>query len=313
MKLIGVTILCAFCFTTYAQQMLQPFAIAYNIQIPDTTKDDWEIMTMNLDGSSKKNILLNDDVAWTYTASGNRLFFISDRDTAYRCFFLYETDVNGSFVRKVSDLQLEDSWMSDRNSGNEMVVSGRIGKELRYQLFLLNTLTGEYKQITHDTAAVYRDPCFSPDGKSIVCSYIRNKRDKSTHEELYIMQADGSGLTQITVYPENNPSAKEYGYRAGSARWHPSGKFISYVSMQDGRHSIFAVTPDGTKQWKLIDNPDSEGWHDWSSDGKWLVYNSSDKMETQYFITLMNWETKETKQLTDATYRAQLSPVFLEQ
>ena len=73
------------------------------------------------------------------------------------------------------------------------------------------------------------------------------------------MNEDGSGLTQLTHYPENNPSAKEYGYRAGSARWHPTENFISYVSLQDGRHSIYAVTPDGRKQWKLIDNPNSEG------------------------------------------------------
>ena len=126
------------------------------------------------------------------------------------------------------------------------------------------------------------------------------------------MNEDGSGFTQLTHYPENNPSAKEYGYRAGSARWHPTENFISYVSLQDGRHSIYGVTPDGKKFWKLIDNPTSEGWHDWSSDGKWLVFNSSDNKETQYQITLMNWNTKEQKQLTDSTYKSQLCPVFIE-
>lgn len=288
-------------------------SIAYNVHLPDTTKDDWEIIKMSIDGSGKKNILNNDDVAWTYTTYKNRLFFISDRDTCYRCFFLYETDANGSRFKKVSNLQLEDSWMSTRKDGEEMIVAGRIGKEVRYQFFIINTKTGAYRQITKDTSALYRDPCFSPDGKKIVFSYQKNKRDKSTHEELYLMNEDGSELTQLTHYPENNPSAKDYGYRAGSARWHPTENFISYVSLQDGRHSIFAITPDGKKQWKLIDNPESEGWHDWSSDGKWLVFNSSDKAETQYHITLMNWQTKEKKQLTDTTYKSQLSPVFIEE
>ena len=289
------------------------YVIAYNIHLPDTSKDDWEIIRMNFDGSDKKNIINNDDVAWTYTAFGERLFFISDRDTCYRCFFLYETDANGNNVKKISNLQLEDSWMSIRKDGNEMIVAGRVGKEIRYQLFIVHTKTGSYRQITHDTASLYRDPCFSPDGKKIVFSFQKNKRDKSTHEELYLMNEDGSELIQLTFYPEDNPSAKDYGYRAGSARWHPTENFISYVSLQDGRHSIFAVTPDGSKQWKLIDNPESDGWHDWSSDGKWLVYNSSDNAETQYHITLMNWETKEKKQLTDTTYKSQLSPVFIEE
>lgn len=288
-------------------------SIAYNIHLPDTTKDDWEIIKMNWDGSGKKNITNNDDVAWTYTTYKNRLFFISDRDTCYRCFFLYETDAEGNNPRKVSNLRLEDSWMSTRKNGDEIIVAGRLGKEIRYQFFLINTKTGDYRQLTRDTAALFRDPCFSPDGKKIVFSYKKNRRDKSTHEELFLMNDDGSGLRQLTHYPENNLSAKDYGYKAGSARWHPVENFISYVSKQDGRHSIFAVTPDGKKQWKLIDNPESEGWHDWSPDGIWLVFNSSDNSESQYHITLMNWKTKEKKQLTDNTYKAQLSPVFIEE
>lgn len=317
----GVWIILSTCLILFACKTprdpaaasLRKTSIAYNIHVPDTTRDDWEIIKMNSDGSEKKNITNNDDVAWTYTAWKNRLFFISDRDTCYRCFFLYESDANGKKLRKVSELQLEDSWMSTRNNGREMIVAGRKGKEIRFQLFIINTETGSYRPLTSDTAAMYRDPCFSPDGKRIVFSYKKNRRDRSTHEELYLMQEDGTGLTQLTQYPENNPSAKENGYRAGSARWHPTENFISYVSLQDGRHSIFAITPDGKKQWKLIDNPDSEGWHDWSRDGRWLVYNNSDKAETQYHITLMNWTTGEKKQLTDTKYKSQLSPVFIEE
>ncbi|HAQ38375.1 MAG TPA: hypothetical protein DCX89_08330 [Saprospirales bacterium] len=290
----------------------QRLSIAYNIQIPDTTRDDWEIIHMEMDGSGKRNITRNDDVAWTYYAFKDRLFFISDRDTCYRCFFLYEMDSRGENIRRVSDIRLEDSWMSSRNDGEEMIVTGRIGKVLRYQFFLINTNTGIYQQMTDDTAALYRDPCFSPDGKKVVFSYQKNKRDKSSHEELFLMDLESDEMKQLTHYPEDNPSAKEYGYRAGSARWHPTENFISYVSKQDGRHSIFAVTPDGKKHWKLIDNPESEGWHDWSPDGQWIVFNSSDVSESQYHITLMNWKTKEKTQLTDASFRAQLGPVFIE-
>jgi TolB protein len=210
----------------------------------------------------------------------------------------------------VSDLRLEDSWMSSRNDGREMIVAGRNGS-VRYQLFIINTITAAYRQVTNDTTAMYRDPCFSPDGKQIVFSYKKNRRDRSKHEELYVMNEDGSGMRQLTQYPEDNPSAKDPGYRAGAPHWHPTEHFITYISKQDGRHSIFAVTPDGRRQWKLLDNPDADGWHDWSPDGKWLVYNSSDNEENQFHIMLMNWKTKERKQLTDATHAAQLAPVFL--
>jgi TolB protein len=289
------------------------YSIAYNIHEHDTIhKNNYEIITMNMDGTNKKNITNNPDVAWTYYAYKNRLFFISDRDTCSRCFFLYETDVNGNNIKKISDLILEDSWMSGRNNGEEIVVAGRIGTELRYQLFIINTMNGSYKQLTNEPQAKYGDPCFSPDGKKIAFYYKKDKNDKASHEELFIMNENASEMMQLTHYPEDNPSAKNFGYRAGAAKWHPTENFISYISLQDGRHSIFAVTPDGKKQWKLIDNNLSDGYHDWSSDGKWLTFNKSDIEETQYHIFVMNWKTKEQNQLTDTTYKSQLSPVFLE-
>ncbi len=288
------------------------YFIAYNIYIPDTTKDDWEVMIMNADGSEKRNLTNHDDVAWTYYAFQDKLYFISDRDTCYRCFFLYETDSSGQSNRKVSSLRLEDSWMSSRNNGEEMAVTGRLGSETRFQLFIVNTTTGHYTQITTDTAARYGDPCFSPDGSQIVYAYKKNKRDRNSHEELFIMNADGSGIRQLTHYPEENVSAKEPGYKAGAPRWHPTEPFISYISLQDGRHQICAVSPDGSNQWKITTGPKGEGWHAWSPDGKWLTFDSSDPDGRQYHIMLMNWQTKEVNQLTDTTYKSQLSPVFVD-
>jgi TolB protein len=285
--------------------------IAYNVRLPDTTRDNYEVFIMNMDGTDKRNVTSNPDVAWIYEAVDDSLLFISDRDTCYRCYFLYKSGADGSQPRRITDLQLEDSWMSAHNHGRELVVTGRIGRAIRFQMFLVDTWSGTYRQLTTDTAARYGDPVFSPDGTRIAFSYKKDRRDRSAHEELFIMNDDGSGMRQLTHYPENNSSAREYGYRAGAARWHPTEDFISYVSLQDGRHSIFAITPDGSRQWKLTNHEFAEGWHDWSPDGKWLVFNSSDWKETQYQITLMNWETKELRQLTDSTYKAQQSPVFV--
>jgi len=299
------------CCATREKNAAPSWIIAYNVHLPDTTKDDWEVFTMNLDGSNKQNVTRNPDVAWIYEANGDSLLFISDRDTCFRCYFVYIAGADGSSPRRITNLQLEDSWMSSRDNGQELIVTGRIGKEVRHQLFLVNVRDGIYRQLTSDTAARFGDPVFSPDGKRIAFSYKANKRDRSTHEELYVMNDDGSDMTQLTHYPEDNPSAKIYGYRAGASRWHPTENFISYVSMQDGRHSIYAVSPDGSKQWKLTNHEFAEGWHDWSPDGKWLAFNSSDWEETQYHITLMNWETKQITQLTDSTYQSQQAPVFV--
>lgn len=290
----------------------QKYFIAYNV-LQNQQADDYEVYVMDAkDGSDNQNITNHKDVAWTYYAWKNRLFFISDRDSCRRCYLLYETDASGKNIRQISKLRLEDSWMGSRQDGREMVVSGRIGMDIRYQLFIVNTATGAYRQITKDTAAMFRDPIFSPDGKKIVCAYQKNKRDRQAHEELWIMNADGSEMRQLTQYPPDDPMHDGHGYKAGPPHWNHQQNFISYQSEQGGKSSLFAVSPDGKKHWKLTANPQDEGWHDWSSDGRLLAVEIFDPQQKRYDIYLMDYLTKEMKRLTGDAFQYNQAPVFVE-
>lgn len=267
---------------------------------------------MNLDGSGQTNITRHPDVAWTYYAWKDKLFFISDRDTCRRCYFLYESDADGNGVRKITNLRLEDSWMSSRNDGKEMIVTGRIGKEIRYQFFMVNVATGAFRQITTDTAAAYSDPCFSPDGKQIVYRYKKNRRDHNEKAELWLMNADGTGTPrQLTHYPPNDTTAQWHSYHAGPPHWNAHAGFITYQSLQEGKYSIYAVTPDGRRNFKLADFLLEAGWHAWSPDGDWLAVEMFDHEQSKFDIWLWNRKTKEFKQLTDSPKYEQ-SPVFVE-
>lgn len=92
---------------------MDTYAIAYNV-LYDRDTNNYEIFSMNMDGSGKTNITNYPGVEWTYTAYGERVFFISDKDTAHRNYFLYEMDARGGNVRKVYDQRLADSWMATR-------------------------------------------------------------------------------------------------------------------------------------------------------------------------------------------------------
>ncbi len=284
--------------------------IAYNV-LENADTDDYDIYVMNLDGSGKRNITNHPDVAWVYYAWKDKLYFISDRDTCKRCYFLYEMDAGGEGLRKVTDIQLEDSWMGSRLNGKELVVDGRISPEVRHQLFLVDVATGDYQQLTHDTSALHRDPLFTPDGRHIIFAYKKNWRDRSSHEELWIMEADGKHPRPLTHYPPSDTSAGRFAYHAGPPRWHHTEGFVSYPSKQQGKYALFAIYPEsGKPSFRLTDFPQNEFWHDWSPDGKWLAVEMFPDENTPSDIYLVNWKSKELKQLTSSEGYEQ-APVFV--
>lgn len=304
---LGVSVL--FSCSHKPKADVSDYKIAYNVYY-DTANDDYEIFVMNADGTGQKNISNAPGVEWVYYAYKDKLYFVSDRDTTHRMYFLYEMYANGNNVRKITDLRLEDSWMSSRKDGQELVVAGRIGKEIRYQLFLVDVKTGKYTQLTTDTAASFADPHFSPDGKQIVFRHRKNRRNyQGEKAEIWIMDADGSNLEQLTYFP-NDTTAQWHSYHAGPPFWEPNRNFISYISRQRGKHNIFTMNPDGTNVTQLTTDTLSEGWHAWSPDGDWLAFDASNKEGYKFDIYLRNRDGSSQKKLTN-DWRSEMAPVFV--
>ncbi len=63
------------------------YKIVYNV-LEDKAKDNYEIYSMNMDGTDKKNITNTPGVEWVYYAYEDKVYYISDIDTCHRCYFL---------------------------------------------------------------------------------------------------------------------------------------------------------------------------------------------------------------------------------
>ncbi len=320
MKLTAILLAIFFGLTATGQA--KKYKIVYNV-LEDKAKDNYEIYSMNMDGTDKKNITNTPGVEWVYHAYKDKVYYVSDVDTCHRCYFLYEMDADGNNKRKITNLQLEDSWMStwDISSGLHLLVMGRIGKDVRNQLFQVNTKDGSYKQITNDTISTKRDPLYIPVWHEIIMAYRPDKSlRKTVPDELWKFSFDhkaygpnpfGVEKQQLTFYPKDDTSAQWFEYHAGPPQWNSKYKFISYLSRQKGQHQIYAIKPNGKKQWQITFGEMGSGWHSWSSDGKWLAMDKTSKDEKGYDIYLMNYRTKRTIQLTnDAKYEQ--APVIVE-
>jgi len=283
--------------------------LVYNV-LRDADIENYEVYAMDLDGSNKRNITDLYPVDWTYYSYEDTLYFISDRGACKRCYFLYKSNFNGENVQKVTNLELADSWMSSRKDGEELIVKPKLITESTF--YILNR-NGEIINRLDTGLLFAADPLFVNDGKQVV---FRGGKTVGKHidgfeEELYLMDANGQNRKQLTHYPAKDTTAGKFAYRAGAPKLHPTENFVTYQSKQNGKYSLYATSLDGNKTWKLTENGQNEGWHDWSPDGKWLAIELFDDEQSQFHIGLMNWETKEMEILTDTTFKYQQAPNFI--
>lgn len=284
--------------------------IAYNVYYSDSAAiDNYEIFVTNLLGDNPVNITNSSALEWTYMAIGETIYFVSDRDTCERCVFLYAMDFEGKNVRRITDFMLNDSWMSSRENGNEIILKPKSGSAF----YIIDT-EGKIKNEIPIELPYFNDPAFSPDGDQIVFrgANKKSKQEPDFADELYLMDSDGGNLRKITSYPDYDKTAPWFAYKSGPPKWHPSGDFISYQSFQKGRYAVYAVSPDGKKQWKLTQVDFQEGYHDWSSDGHWLALELFDKQKENYFIGLMNWDSKELTVVSPSKFNYEQAPGFIE-
>lgn len=282
-------------------QLRYDLKIAYNV-LENEAMDDYEIYIMNLDGSEKKNISNSPSVDWVYYSYEGKIYFLSDRDTSKRKYFLYEMDHDGKNIRRVSKFLLNDSYFSSRNNGEEFVVSS--SKDGNSEIYIIDLEGKELARLT-DNNFYDSDPYFSPDGKQVV---FRSKR--TGVDELWLMNSDGTNQLQLTHYPVNDTSITRDGYHAGPPEWEPTTNMISFASKQEGFYNIYTIMPDGTQLTRLSPDSSNQLYHSWGPFAGALVYDNQLLGEEDYNVFIANFVYNAIDQLTDSP-KAEMGPIFV--
>ena len=132
-----------------------------------------------------------------------------------------------------------------------LIPSARAGNS---DLFLVDPIKGDAKNITKSEQAEELYPAWSPDGKRI--AFACKTRE---HElEIYSCDADGSNRKRLTT------SEPQSGCLAPT--WSADGKSLAYIRMiQGGKHETRIVTFDGSEDKLLLAESSAPTW---SPDGK---------------------------------------------
>jgi len=114
-------------------------------------------------------------------------------------------------------------------------------------------------------------PAWSPDGQRIAF-----ESDRDGDREIYVMNADGSGVTRLTDH--DAPDAL--------AAWSPDGQRIAFMSARDGDFDIYVMNADGSGVTRLTDNDAVDWAPDWSPDGQRIAFMSA--RDGDFDIYVMN-------------------------
>ncbi len=119
----------------------------------------------------------------------------------------------------------------------------------------------------HDMLAMQRigDPQVSPDGKQVAFTLRSTDLEANKgRSDIWLVNVDGSGLTQLTTDPANDVNP----------RWLPDGSGIVFLSSRSGSYQVWRMTPDGTPQ-QVTDLPLSVGNLVVAPDGKTIAFSMS--------------------------------------
>ena len=124
-------------------------------------------------------------------------------------------------------------------------------------IWVLDTGGGNVTQLTH--TGNNDGPAWSPDASRIAFTSWRDG-----HDEVYVIDADGTNLVRLT-----NGSAG-----GGSPAWSPDGTRIAFASSGnwDWDAEIYVMNADGTETVRLTHAPGDDGDPAWSPDGSRIAF-----------------------------------------
>ncbi|HEX7049665.1 MAG TPA: LpqB family beta-propeller domain-containing protein [Longimicrobiales bacterium] len=185
----------------------------YPVWSPDGTKiafvsdrdGNVEIYVMNADGSGQTNLTKHTggDGFPVWSPDGSRIAFVSQRDGNKE---IYVMNVDGSGQTNLTNDPATDAEAAWSPDGTKIAfVSDRDGN---VEIYVMNADGSGLTNLTNDPAmnanpAFNAAPAWSPDGTKIAFLSDRGTRVPGGSVDIHVMNADGSGVVNITNHSGN--------------------------------------------------------------------------------------------------------------
>ena len=242
------------------------------------TKNGRELLSMNLDGTDRKQVTNNRSINLlpSWTRDGRSLVFTSYIRHNPN---LYMVSANSGKPKLLSgERGLNTGGVMSPDGGKIALTLSRDGNS---EIYLMNADGTNLKRLTNEWA-IDSSPTFSPDGKRI--SFV-SSRWGDPH--IFVMNADGSGVRRLTDRGTYNQTPD----------WSPRGDLIAFTARDErNKFDIFTVNPDTKEIKRLTQDEGNNEEPSFSPDGNHLVFTSTREGKSQIWI--MAWDGSKQRRVT---------------
>jgi Tol biopolymer transport system component len=219
-----------------------------------------DLYVIRLDGAAPRLIASGQSriMGLTWTADGQEIVYSSTRSGGFRV-SLWRIALAGGPPVPVHDADANALDPSVSRQGGRLVYTHAYFDTNIWRFPVSNGTAGPGIRLIHSTMSEY-SASYSPDGRRIAFESAR-----SGEQEIWICNADGSGVKQLT-FRHVSPT--------GSPRWSPDGSRIAFDSRHGDNDQIWVISSNGGEPRQLTDGSFQNESPSWSRDGTWIYYTS---------------------------------------
>lgn len=218
---------------------------------------------MDADGSNKQQLTNNDtqDLSPAISPDGSQIVF-SRQNNSSTNYEIWMMDIDGANATQLTTVSgYDDSFPGWSSDGSKIVFSST--RDGNGNIYMMNSDGSNQQQITTHSADD-RSPDWSLQGEKII---FASDRDGNGTREIYVINADGTGLEKII------DDTMENGINLSDPAWSPDASKVAYQGFEtNGSTVVFTANADGSNVQRLSTSTGSALQPDWSPDGVYISF-----------------------------------------
>ena len=234
--------------------------------------ENWQIFTINIDGTDLKRLTENNanDEHPSWSANGTKITFVSDRDGNSE---IYVMNADGSDQKNISNHPSDDRHPNWSPDNKKIVFNSSRNEKKELSIFVMNSDGSDVISLSKpEDKEIESYTSFLPDGSKIV--FVRWFAD--SNGEIFIMNSDGTEPKRLT----NNS------FFDGYPCWSPDGRTILFSSNRQGNYKLFTIDIEGKELKPFLQTP-IDGHQiraNWSRNGSIVVFNIQNDQAIDIFL-----------------------------